>query len=338
MPEILLEEYIIQHIEASPEPVIRFSWHGGEPTLAGLDFFRSAVMIQRRHRPAGRTILNGMQTNGTLLDDDWGGFLAAEGFYLGLSLDGPEWLHDRYRSAGSGEPTFRRVMRGYEILRRYGIPADIICVVNSCNVKFALEVYRFFREIGAGYVTFLPLVEPETGSPGGVSGRSVTAEAWGDFLIAVFDEWLSRDIGRIKVQIFEEALRTAFGQEHSLCIFRPVCGEIPVLEHNGDLFACDHYVDREHLLGNIVETPLAELLESPARRSFARAKLDTLPRRCRECDVRDMCNGECPRNRFLETGAGESGLNYLCAGYLKFFRHCRPFIDQVSAAWNSRDS
>ncbi len=333
MPDIILEEYIVQHIEASIEPVIRFSWHGGEPTTLGLDYFRKIVALQRKHQPANQRFANGMQTNGTLLDEEWCRFLAAEGFYIGLSLDGPQELHDQYRLTKGGKPTYEQTMRGYELLQQYGIHTDILCVVNAQNVQYPVQVYRFFKEIKAQYVSFLPLVEPQPDTERGVSSRTVPAEAFGVFLCTIFDEWINQDIGQIKVQLFEEAARTAFGQDHSLCIFRETCGDIPVIEHNGDFFSCDHFVDAEHNPGNIIETPLVELLESPAQRAFGRAKLDTLPRCCQTCEVRAMCNGGCPKNRFIRTPDGETGLNYLCAGYKRFFTHCRPFVGEVAAQW-----
>jgi len=337
MPGDLLEAYIAQHIAASPDEIIRFSWHGGEPTILGVDHFRKIVEIERRRIPAGRTVVNGLQTNGTLLDDEWGRFLAAEGFSVGLSLDGPREIHDIHRLDRQGRPSFDAAMRGYEVLTRRRVPTDILCVVGAHNVRRPAEVYGFFKAIGASFVTFLPLVERSPGEPGGVSPETLSAEAWGDFLCAVFDEWQAGDIGRVKVQIIEEAARTAFGQEHSLCIFRPVCGDIPVVELNGDFYACDHYLDPEHRVGNIRETPLAELLDSPAQRAFGRAKRDTLPRVCRECEVLAMCNGECPKNRFVSAPGGEPGLNYLCAGYKRFFAHARPFVDAVAAEWRRRN-
>ena len=330
MADDILEEYIAQHIDASSTPVIRFSWHGGEPTVLGLDYFRKVVALQRKHRPPGRRISNGIQTNGSLLDEEWGRFLAAEGFAVGVSLDGPKELHDLYRVGKRQEPTHERAMAGYELLRRHGIPCDILCVVHAGNVRHPLEVYRFFKEIEANYVGFLPLVESRPDRRG-VGDRTAPAEAFGDFLCAIFDEWLSNDIGRVKVQIFEEAIATAFGQDHALCIFRKTCGDIPVVEHNGDFFSCDHFVDAEHLLGNIKETPLVELLESPSQRAFGRAKLDGLPRFCKACEVLTMCNGGCPKDRFLHTPDGEGGLNYLCAGYKRFFALCRPFVAELAA-------
>ena len=336
MPDIILEEYIVQHIEASAEPVIRFSWHGGEPTILGLDYYRKIVALQRKHQAPGQHIMNGMQTNGTLLNEDWCRFFADEDFHIGLSLDGPQDMHDRFRRDKRGRPTFELAIRVYDLLQRHGIPTDLLCVVNAHNVQYPLEVYRFFKKIEAVYVSFLPVVERKAGTKRGVSDLSVPAEAWGQFLCTIFDEWLTQDIGRIKVQIFEEAVRTAFGQEHSLCIFRPVCGDVPVVEHNGDFYSCDHYVDEKHHLGNIVETPLVELLESPAQRAFGRAKLDSMPRYCLECKVREMCHGGCPKNRFIQTPEGEEGLNYLCAGYKRFFSHCQPFVDEVAARWKDQ--
>jgi uncharacterized protein len=333
MPDDLLEEYIVQHISACGEPVIHFSWHGGEPTTLGLDYFRKIVMLQRKHQPAGRRLANGIQTNGTLLDEDWCRFLAAEGFAVGISLDGPQEMHDRYRRTKDGRPVHEQALRGCQLLQQHRIPCEILCVVGAHNAEFPSEVYRFFRRLGAPYLSFLPLVERRPEAEGGVSERTVPAEAWGAFLCTIFDEWVARDIGRVKVQIFEEAVRPAFGQEHTLCIFKEVCGGVPVVEHNGDFYCCDHFTDAEHRLGNIRETPLAKLLDSPAQQAFGRAKLDTLPRCCQVCEVRAMCNGECPKNRFLQTPDGEPGLNYLCPGYKRFFSHCQSFVAQVAALW-----
>ncbi|MBN2200211.1 MAG: anaerobic sulfatase maturase [Candidatus Aminicenantes bacterium] len=333
MSDNLLEEYIVRHISASPDEIIRFSWHGGEPTLAGVDFFRKAVEIERRNRPPGRRIVNGMQTNGTLIDEEWGAFLAEAEFSVGLSLDGPEDIHDACRRARDGRPSFREAMHGYEILRRHGVPVDILTVIGAHNVRRPTEVYGFLKSISASFMSFLPLVERSAGSPSGVDSLTVPADAWGEFLCAVFDEWLAGDIGRVKIQIFEEAVRTAFGLEHSLCIFRPECGDIPAVERNGDVYSCDHFMNEEHRLGNILVTPLAELIDGPAQRTFGRAKLERLPRPCRTCEVRDMCNGECPRNRFVPDPAGGPDLNYLCPGYKRFFIHCRPFVEAVAAEW-----
>jgi len=242
-------------------------------------------------------------------------------------------MHDRYLVTKGQDPTYKQSMRGYKLLRQHRIPCNILCVVHAQNVQYPTPVYRFFKEIKAQYVEFLPLVEPQPDEEGGVSHRSVSALAWGNFLCTIFDEWVGQDIERIKVQIFEEAARTAFGQEHALCIFRETCGDVPVIEHNGDFFSCDHFVNTEHRLGNIRETPLVDLLECPAQRAFGQAKLDTLPRYCQACEVRNMCHGGCPKDRILRTPDGEGGLNYLCAGYKRFFTHCRPFVAQLSALW-----
>jgi uncharacterized protein len=331
MPESLLEEYIVQHIEAAPGPEIAFSWHGGEPTTLGVDFFRKAVELQRKHRLAGWRIRNGIQTNGVLLDEEWCRFLAAEDFKAGLSLDGPAELHDAYRVTRGGQPTHRQAMRGYDLLRRHEVPTDIVCTVNNLNVRYPLTVYRFFREIGCGYLGFLPVVERAPESTDGVGPYTPSAEAYGAFLCKIFDEWVERDTGRIAVQTFEEAARPALGMEHSLCVFRETCGQIPVVEHNGDFFPCDHYVDREHRWGNIRETPLVELLESQAQRDFGEAKRDGLPRYCRDCEVLAQCHGGCPKYRFIHTPDGEAGLNYLCAGLKRFFLHSRAPIERMTS-------
>lgn len=332
MPQVVLEEYIVQHIEACTESTIRFSWHGGEPTLAGLDFYERVVSLQQKYQPPNQVILNGIMTNGTLLNEDWCRFLAEHGFFVGLSLDGPREFHDRYRADGKGDGTFAATLSGYDLLRRFDVSTDVLCVVNDQNVQSPQEVYSFFKEIGAAYISFLPLVEQMPGMNEGVSPRSVPAEAFGRFLCTIFNLWQGGDIGRIKVQIFEEALKSAFTLEHALCIFRPTCGQIPVVEHNGDFYCCDHYVNKDHLVGNIIDVPLERLLSSPQQQAFGQAKLNTLPSDCLECEVREMCNGGCPKNRILQTASGEKGLNYLCEGYKMFFTHCRPFVRKVAAA------
>ncbi|MEW6334532.1 MAG: anaerobic sulfatase maturase, partial [Thermodesulfobacteriota bacterium] len=337
MPDDLLEAYIVGQIETAPEPEIRFFWHGGEPMILGLDYFRRIAEIQRRHRPGGGRITNSIQTNGVLLTDAWCRFFAAEDFSVGLSIDGPPEMHDAYRLTKDSRATHRQAMHGYRLLRQHRLPVDLLCVVHARNVGHPIEVYRFFKEIGVQYLSFIPLVEPEPESPGGVSGRTVPADAFGAFLCAIFDEWVRQDMGRIIVQSFEEAARPACGLDHSLCVFRPTCGDVPVVEHNGDFYSCDHFVTPEHRLGNIRETPLLELLESPAQGAFGRAKQESLPRWCRTCDVLKMCNGGCPKDRIIWTSDGEPGLNYLCAGYRRFFTHCRPYTAQMAALqWAGR--
>jgi len=331
MPEDILEEYILRHIEACPDAVIPFAWHGGEPTLLGLEYFHKIVELQRKHRPSHRRIINGIQTNGTLLDEEWCRFLAAEGFGVGISLDGPQEMHDSHRLTKGGQPTHTQALRGYELLRKHRIPCDVLCVVHAQNVLHPREVYRFFKQIKAASIGFLPLVEPRADLDEGVSPSTVPSESFGTFLCTIFDEWTSQDIGQVRIQIFEETAATALGQEHTLCIFKKTCGDVPVIEHNGDFFACDHFVNREHHLGNILETRLVDLIESPAQRAFGQLKRDTLPRYCLECDVLNLCNGGCPKDRILRAPDGEAGLNYLCAGYKRFFTHCRPFLAELTA-------
>ena len=333
----LLEKYIIQHIEASTEKEIGFSWHGGEPLLAGIDFFRKAVRLQQKHKPSGRTILNGIQTNGTLLDEEWGRFLAAEGFIAGISIDGPGDLHNKHRRTADNSPSLQQVLNRYELLQKHGVTTEILCVLNSDNVKFPLVIYDFFRQLGARFITFLPLVIRQPGSATGASPGSVPAIEYGLFLKDVFDEWVEKDIGKIKIQIFEEAARTAFNQEHTLCIFRVNCGGVPVVEHNGDFYSCDHYVDKEHLLGNIKSDSLSALLDSSEQIAFGKAKSLSLPHYCIECNVKEMCNGECPKSRFIRTPDGEPGLNYLCSGYKLFFTHCRPFVEAIRQEWKNQN-
>jgi uncharacterized protein len=329
MSDDILEKYIIQHIEATTEETVFFSWHGGEPLLAGIDFFRKVVFLQKKHKPSGVEIVNGVQTNGTLIDNKWAWFFAENNFIIGISIDGPGDMHNKFRATSDGRSSLPQVLRGYEILRRYKIKSEILCVVNSYNVKFPLIIYDFFKELGASYMTFLPLVERRPGTKSGVSQASVPALEFGKFLISVFDEWIERDIGEIKIQIFEEAARTAFNQEHTLCIFKKTCGGVPVVERNGDFYSCDHFVNSDNLIGNINNGSIADFLDSEIQKAFGRAKSLKLPRYCIECEVKAMCNGECPKNRFISTPEGETGLNYLCSGYKTFFNHCRPFVEAI---------
>ena len=331
MDDALLEQYIVQHIAASPAKSILFSWHGGEPTVLGLDYFRRVVELQRKHRPPQREILNGIQTNGTLLDEEWCRFFAAEGFSVGLSMDGPAQLHDGYRIDKQSKATHKSVLQAFRLLQRHAVHCDVLCVVHDRNVRQPLTVYRYFKEIGVQFLQFLPLVAREES---GISGQSVPAPAYGTFLCAVFDEWVRRDVGRMHIQNFDEATRPFLGMDHALCISAQICGNIVVLEHNGDVYACDHFVDPEHRLGNIQDTPLAELLESPAQLEFGRDKQARLPEYCRRCEVVDLCNGGCPKDRLATTPEGEKGLNYLCPGLKRFYTHSRPYLQKL--AWHQR--
>ncbi len=333
MSDEVLEEYIKQHIEATTDKLIMFSWHGGEPTIAGIEFFKKAVDLQQKYLPSGKKIINGIQTNGTLLDDEFCRFMSSEGFIAGISIDGPSELHNIHRLDAGKKGTFERVMKGYEHLRMHGVTTEILCVVGSHNADHPLEVYNFFKSLEAEYITFLPLVNRKEDSLTGVTPDSVPALSFGNFLISIFDEWMEKDIGQVKIQLFDEVAKTAFNQEHTLCILKKTCGGVPVVEHNGDFYSCDHFVSSEHCLGNIRDISLAELLDSPRQKAFGEAKLLALPRFCLECEVRDMCNGECPKNRFIHTPDGEPGLNYLCEGYKKFFTHCRPFVEALRLTW-----
>src|SRR5664280_868139 len=331
MTDDILEEYIIQHIQASTEDVINFSWHGGEPLLAGIDFYRKALRLQSTYKPAGKTILNCIQTNGILINEEWCKFIEKEGFIIGISIDGPAEFHNTFRRTKDGDNTWQQVIRGYQLLKQHGVSPEILCVVNSENVRHPLVIYNFLKQMGAKYITFLPLIEPDDGSTRGVSSNSVPSEEFGFFLSDVFDNWVEYDIGEIKIQIFEEAARTAFNQEHTLCIFKVNCGGVPVIEHNGDFYSCDHYVNKDYMLGNLNDHSLTWYLECERQKQFGRAKSVKLPEYCRRCEVLAMCNGECPKNRFILTPDGETGLNYLCKGYKYFFNHCRPFVEAIAA-------
>ncbi len=330
----LLDIYTRQLIEASSGDEVFFSWHGGEPLLAGTGFYREALALQEKYNRKGVHIINGIQTNGTLLDNDWCRFFADNSFVTGVSIDGPPAMHNRYRHGpGTGESSHEKALAGWKLLGRFGVTREVLCVVSDSNVSEPLEVYRYFKEAGADHITFLPLVERHNGT---LTGRSVSPSAFGDFLISVFEKWKANDIGRIKVQIFEEALRAAFHQDHTICIFKKRCGGVPVVESNGDFYSCDHYVNKEYLAGNIRERSLVTLIDSDEQKKFGDAKWETLPAYCRECGVLEMCYGECPRNRFSVTPTGEPGLNYLCEGYMKFFSHCKPFIKAVAHLWRQQ--
>ncbi len=336
MSDELLEKYIRQHFEATSGDTVMFSWHGGEPLLAGIPFYQKALAFQQSYLPQGKRVLNGLQTNGTLLNEDWCQFLAQNGFFVGLSIDGPARFHDSSRINRGGSGTFDQVLKGFQLLVRFGIIPEILCVVNSNNVEHPLLVYRFLRDLGTKYLTFLPLVNKMYGKSAEVTVDSVSSESFGNFLIAVYDEWVSRDIGHIKIQVIEEALRTAFQQDHTLCIFKTECGGVPVVTHAGDIYSCDHFVDGDHFLGNLQQNYLKDVLFNNIQTEFGQRKRTSLPAMCKACPVLNMCNGECPKNRFTITPDGEPGLNYLCAGYRKFFTHIQPFVMEVRRNWLSQ--
>ena len=329
MSSQVMETYVRQLIEAHQAPSVSLSWQGGEPTLMGLDFFRQVVAHAEKHRKPGTRIEHTIQTNGVLLDDEWCSFLREHGYLVGLSLDGPRELHDAYRVDKRGQPTFLRVMRALRLLQKHGVEHNLLTTVSAANAGHPLEVYRFLRdEAGARFIQFIPIVERRP-APDLVTDRSVRSDEWGTFLITVFDEWIKRDVGRVFVQMFDAALGSWLGVHPGLCIFAEKCGDALVLEHNGDVYSCDHFVTPDYRLGNILETPLGDLVSSPPQRRFGSDKKDTLPRYCRECEVRFACNGECPKNRFISTPDGEPGLNYLCAGYRRFFNHIDPYMRKM---------
>ncbi len=326
MANELLEEYTRQYIAAQRVPEVTFAWQGGEPTLMGLDFFKLAVELQQKYRQPGMKIHNALQTNGTTLDDDWCRFFREHEFLIGLSLDGPRALHDAYRVDKGGRPTFDAVMTGLDRLKKHKVEFNILTTVHAANADRPLEVYHFLRdEVKTQFIQFIPIVERDNGTGfqdgDAVTERSVTGRQYGDFLIAIFDEWVRRDVGRVFVQLFDVALGVWLGQPAGLCIFDETCGTALAMEHNGDLYACDHYVEPRYKLGNIQEIPLLDLVGSEPQRQFGLTKRDTLPRYCRDCEVRFICNGGCPKNRILHTPEGEPGLNYLCDGYKAFFTH-----------------
>jgi uncharacterized protein len=329
MSEEVLEAYVRQYLEAQEVPEASIAWQGGEPTLLGLDFFRRAVELVRKHAPAGMSIEHTLQTNGTLLDAEWCDFFRENGFLIGLSLDGPREVHDAYRVDKGGGPTFDRVMRAARLMQEHGVEFNILCTVHAANAGSPEEVYRFFTgELGAQWIQFIPIVErinadgttlKQEGDT--VTDRSVSPEAWGGFLTGVFDEWVRHDVGRVYINYFEATLASWAGAPAAMCIFDETCGSALALEHNGDLYSCDHFVEPAYLLGNITDTPMKELAASQQQRLFGEDKRDALPQYCLDCEVLFACRGECPKNRFTTTPDGEEGLNYLCEGYKAFFYH-----------------
>ena len=344
MADELLETYIRQLLEAQQGPEVTIAWQGGEPTLMGLDFFKRSIEIVEKHKQSGQSIQHTIQTNGTKIDNDLAALFKQHSFLVGLSVDGPQELHDTYRVNKGGAGSFTQVMNGWEKLVEYGVDVNLLCTVHAANADHPLEIYHFFRdELKAEFMQFIPIVERATAEllpmanqgwserPGGdrplytqigelVTERSVKPEQYGRFLIAIFDEWVRRDVGKVFVQSFDAALANWIGQP-SLCIFQPTCGNALALEHTGDLYSCDHFVEPAFLLGNIQETHMIDLISSDQQHKFGQDKHATLPAYCRQCEVLFACYGECPRNRFIYTPDGDPGLNYLCAGYKLFFNH-----------------
>ncbi|MFT5368488.1 MAG: hypothetical protein ACI8V2_003454 [Candidatus Latescibacterota bacterium] len=340
MSDDTLEQYVKQYIEAQDVPEVNFAWQGGEPTLMGIDFFNKAIAFQARYAN-GKTISNAFQTNGILLDDTWGAFLATHKFLVGVSIDGPQPMHDHYRVDKGGKPTFDQVMRGIEVLKKHKVEFNTLTVLQAHNAQYPIEVYNFLKSIGSQFMQFIPIVEriathpredlltlvdPKFEDGATVSEWSVSARQYGRFLSQVFEEWVRKDVGRYFVQIFDVALGAWLGQNPSLCIFSETCGDALVIEHNGDLYSCDHYVYPDYNLGNVHAQSIRELVASPQQRKFGTDKRDTLPQYCQECDYRFACNGGCPKHRFILTPDGEKGLNYFCKGYKAFFKTADPYL------------
>lgn len=345
MADGLLETYLRQLLESQAGEEIDIAWQGGEPTLMGLDFFRRTAEYAGRLKKPHQRLAYTIQTNGTRIDDEWAAFFKANHYLVGLSMDGPRALHDAYRVDKGGQGTFDSVLRGWEVLKRHGVDVNILCTVHAANADYPVEVYRFFRDtLGAQFLQLIPIVERVTaemlpvanngwGEHGSdprplyviqgneVTDRSVRADQWGRFLVGVFDEWIRGDVGQVYVQMFDAALASWVGVPPAMCIFSETCGNALALEHNGDLYSCDHFVEPKYKLGNIQQVHMLELITSDAQRQFGLAKRESLPRYCRECAVRFACHGECPKNRFIATPDGEPGLNYLCEGYKTFFTH-----------------
>lgn len=355
MSEAGLETYLTNLLASQPDGPVEVAWQGGEPTLRGLAFFRRTVELAGELARPRQQVRHALQTNGTLLDDEWGAFLAEHGFLVGLSMDGPAHLHDAYRVNKAGRGTHAQVLRGWEVLRRHRVETNILCTVHAANADHPLEVYRYFRDdLGARFLQFIPIVErvpaeslalaeqgwrPAAHGPrtllyqqqgDAVTSRSVSPEGYGEFLVAVFDEWVANDVGTVFVQDFDVALGNLF-DIHTLCVHAPECGTALAVEHNGDVYSCDHYVEPDYKLGNLAEASVQAMLRSPAQRSFGAAKRTALPVQCRECPVRWACHGGCPKDRFTTTMDGEPGLNYLCAGYYRFYTHAQPVLAEMAA-------
>ncbi len=335
MSDDVLKAFTKQYIESQHTPEIVFGWQGGEPTLMGLDFYRRAVEYQQAHARPGVRILNTLQTNGVSLDEAWCTFFRENGFLIGISLDGPAPLHDAYRVDKGGKPTHTRVMAGLDLMKKHGVEYNVLTTVHAANVDHPLELYRYLRdEVGSTFMQFIPIVERE--GENGATSRSVTGRGYGEFLVTIFDEWVRRDVGKVFVQIFDVALSAWAGRGAGLCTFEETCGQALAMEHTGDLYSCDHFVEPEHLVGNVVRTELPVLVDGAKQRDFGAAKKDTLPRYCLDCEVRGVCNGGCPKNRFIRTPEGEAGLNYLCEGYRTFFNHIDPAMRYMVEALRHR--
>ena len=342
MSDSTLELYVESYIQAQPVPEVLFTWHGGETLLRDISFYKKALAFQRKYG-RGRHIDNSLQTNGTLLTDEWCKFFKDNNFLIGISIDGQEHCHDHYRKNKGGKDTFNQVMKGIELLQKHGVEFNTLSVINDYNVDYPLEIYNFFKEIGSKYMQFSPIVEKITQSrpdglhllpPDGLGSDdavlapwTVDAKKFGEFYIAIFDEWVKKDVGQYYVQLFDAALAGTVGEQPGVCIFGETCGHATAMEFNGDLYACDHYVFPEYKIGNIKTHTIYEMVFSEKQLRFGADKRDTLPTQCRQCEFLKLCHGECPKNRIIKTKIGESGLNYLCEGYYAFWKHTKPYMD-----------
>ena len=341
MSNEMLEQFTREYIEAQTMNQVLFTWHGGEPLLRSIDFYRKALSLQQKYA-GGRRIDNVIQTNGTLLTDEWCEFFAQNHWLVGISIDGPQPYHDHYRLTAAGKPSWKKVMQGIKLLKKHGVEWNAMAVVNAYNANHPLEFYRFFKENGCQFLQFTPIVERLTRHEDGrtlasladkdeisLSEASVTPEQWGYFLCAIFDEWVRKDVGKIFVEIFDCTLANWMGISPGICAYSKECGHAGVMEHNGDVYSCDHFVFPEYKLGNIRDHSLIDMLYGEQQQEFSRLKHSSLPRQCKECDMEFACHGECPKNRFMKDQYGDSDLNYLCPGYYHYYQHVAPYMDYM---------
>ena len=341
MSDEMLEQFTREYIEAQTMNQVLFTWHGGEPLLRSIDFYRKALSLQQKYA-GGRCIDNVIQTNGTLLTDEWCEFFAQNHWLVGISIDGPQPDHDHYRLTAAGKPSWKKVMQGIKLLKKHGVEWNAMAVVNAYNANHPLEFYRFFKENGCQFLQFTPIVERLTRHEDGrtlasladkdeisLSEASVAPEQWGYFLCAIFDEWVRKDVGKIFVEIFDCTLANWMGISPGICAYSKECGHAGVMEHNGDVYSCDHFVFPEYKLGNIRDHSLIDMLYGEQQQEFSRLKHSSLPRQCKECDMEFACHGECPKNRFMKDQYGDSGLNYLCPGYYHYYQHVAPYMDYM---------
>lgn len=341
MSDEMLEQFTREYIEAQTMNQVLFTWHGGEPLLRSIDFYRKALSLQQKYA-GGRRIDNVIQTNGTLLTDEWCEFFAQNHWLVGISIDGPQPDHDHYRLTAAGKPSWKKVMQGIKLLKKHGVEWNAMAVVNAYNANHPLEFYRFFKENGCQFLQFTPIVERLTRHEDGrtlasladkdeisLSEASVAPKQWGYFLCAIFDEWVRKDVGKIFVEIFDCTLANWMGISPGICAYSKECGHAGVMEHNGDVYSCDHFVFPEYKLGNIRDHSLIDMLYGEQQQEFSRLKHSSLPRQCKECDMEFACHGECPKNRFMKDKYGDSGLNYLCPGYYHYYQHVAPYMDYM---------